>query len=380
MKSKIVEIKVRDIRVVPRHGKEMGDLKSLAQSIAEVGLLHPIGVTPQTELVFGERRLRACRDILGWETIPARRIDVPAIALSAESPGKWLDKIEKALVYTPSCCRVGNWQPTGLTFEDAWFVAADGTRLHGWYVPHPQPRAVVLFCHGNGGNVAMCAEVLRLLHDRVAVTVMGFDYRGYGRSEGTPSEAGLLADARAARAWFARRAGITENQIVLMGRSLGGAVAVDLAAADGARGLVLESTFTSMPEVARTTIPWLPVRDLMRTKFNSLAKIRNYHSRLLQSHGTADRTIPFAMGRQLFETANEPKQFIAIHGGDHIDPQPTEYYAALFEFLGELTVSGLHDRVLSAMPTGSGKPVVCDRPYLPVSWQRAATRWSSVTP
>ena len=130
----------------------------------------------------------------------------------------------------PSRYPAGDWQPAGLAFEDAWFTAKDGTRLHGWYVPHPQPRAVVLFCHGNGGNVALWADVLRILHDRMGVTAMGFDYRGYGRSEGTPSEAGVLADARAARTWLAQRAGIAENQIVLMGRSLGGAVAVDLAA------------------------------------------------------------------------------------------------------------------------------------------------------
>ena len=191
----------------------------------------------------------------------------------------------------------------------------------------------MLFCHGNGGNVALWADVLRILHDRMGATAMGFDYRGYGRSEGTPSEVGVLADARAARTWLAQRAGIAENQIVLMGRSLGGAVAVDLAA-DGARGLVLESTFTSMPEVGHAKMPWLPVRTLMQTQFNSLAKISTYHGPLLQSHGTADRLIPYAMGQQLFAAANEPKQFIAIPGGDHNDPQTDAYYAALFEFLG----------------------------------------------
>ena len=120
-----------------------------------------------------------------------------------------------------------------------------------------------------------------------------------------------------------------------MGRSLGGAVAVDLAA-DGARGLVLESTFTSMPEVAHTMLPWLPVRTVMRTQLNSLAKIPNYHGPLLQSHGTGDRLIPYGMGWQLFLAANEPKQFIPIRGGDHNDPQSDEYYAALFAFLSRL--------------------------------------------
>jgi len=268
----------------------------------------------------------SCAAIAGCRTSPAAR----------QPSWNPLDSVEKSLVFAPSRYPAGDWQPPGLAFEDAWFTAADGTRLHGWYVPHARPRAVVLYCHGNGGNVALWSDALRILHDRLSVSAMGFDYRGYGRSEGTPSEAGVLADARAARAWLARRSGVAEPQIVLMGRSLGGAVAVDLAADDGTRGLILESTFTSMPEVARAAMPWLPARMLMQTKFDSRAKISGYHGPLLQSHGTADRLIPFAMGRRLFEAANEPKQFIAIPGGDHNDPQTDEYYAALSDFLDRL--------------------------------------------
>jgi len=273
------------------------------------------------------------------ETSPSTTQSAPGVKpgpVQAGSSLSPLGKVETSLVFAPSRYPAGIWQPVGLAFEDAWFTSADGTRLHGWYVPHPRPRAVVLFCHGNAGNVAMWGDVLRILHDRMGVTAMGFDYRGYGRSEGTPSEAGVLADARAARAWLARRTGIAENQIVLMGRSLGGAVAVDLAAADGARALILESTFTSMPEVGQAAMPWLPVRALMQTRFDSLAKIPSYHGPLLQSHGTADRLVPFALGRRLFEAANDPKQFIKIPGGDHNDPQTDEYYAALAEFFDGL--------------------------------------------
>jgi len=246
-----------------------------------------------------------------------------------------LAPIERSMVFAPTRYPAGNWQPAGLQVEDAWFSARDNTRLHGWFVDHPQPRAVVLYCHGNGGNVAIWADALRVLHDRMGVAALCFDYRGYGRCEGTPSEAGVLADARAARAWLAQRTKIAENKIVLMGRSLGGAVAVDLAQ-DGARGLVLESTFTSMPAVGQTLMPWLPVRSMMQTRFDSLSKIRQYRGPLLQSHGTADRLIPYAMGRELFEAAQEPKRFIAIPGGDHNDPQTAEYYTALAEFLGQL--------------------------------------------
>jgi fermentation-respiration switch protein FrsA (DUF1100 family) len=246
-----------------------------------------------------------------------------------------LAPLEGSAVFHPTRYPEGNWQPKGLDFEDAWFESADGTKLHGWFVEHERPRAVVLFCHGNGGSLGTWGEALRTLHDRVGVTAMAFDYRGYGRSQGVPTEEGILADARAARRWLAQRAGVSENEIVLMGRSLGGAVAIDLAT-DGARGLIVESTFTSMPEVGHAMFPWLPMRTVMQTRFNSIKKIRKYHGPLLQSHGTADRLLPYSMGLQLFQAANEPKKFVSIPGGDHQDPQTPEYYAALDAFLDSL--------------------------------------------
>lgn len=243
---------------------------------------------------------------------------------------------EESLVFFPLRYPDGMWHPQGLTPEDAWFQAADGTRLHGWYIHHEQPRAVVLFCHGNAGNVTHRAEALRLLHDQVGVAVLIFDYRGYGRSEGTPSEHGVLQDARAARAWLAQRAGVSESQIVLLGNSLGGGVAVDLAAQDGARALVLENTFTSVPDVAAHYYPWLPVRWLMHTRFDSLQKIARYQGPLLQSHGECDTLIPIAFAQRLFAAANEPKQFVALPGHDHNDLQSPAYFETLRDFLDAL--------------------------------------------
>ena len=243
--------------------------------------------------------------------------------------------MENSLIYFPSVYPAGYWNPPGLQFEDAWFETPDGTKLHGWYVPHENPRAVVLFAHGNAGNLSHRYELLRSLNE-LGVSVMIFDYRGYGKSEGSPTEAGILADARAARHWLAKREDIGEQQIVLMGESLGGGVMVDLAAKDGARALVLENTFTSMPEVASYHYPWLPVKLLMRTQLNSAAKIAEYHGPLLQVHGDADTIIPFEIGRRLFEVANEPKQFVVIADGDHNDPRTPEFFAALDKFLGEL--------------------------------------------
>ncbi len=244
--------------------------------------------------------------------------------------------LEESLIFFPMPYPEGDWDPDWLTVEDAWFTSPDGLRLHGWYAGRDDPRAVVLFCHGNAGNVTHRAETLHTLSEFVGASVLLFDYRGYGHSQGKPNEQGILADARAARAWLAEREGIAESEVVVIGRSVGGAVAVDLAAGDGARALVLESTFTSVPDLAAHHYPWLPVRLMMRTRLDSLAKIGDYHGPLLQSHGDADTIVPDSYGRRLFEAANEPKQFFRIPGGDHNDPQPPQYYETLIEFLDGL--------------------------------------------
>jgi uncharacterized protein len=241
-------------------------------------------------------------------------------------------RLENSMIFFPLNLPDDNWAPRGIAREDVWFQATDGTKIHGWYVPHSQPRAVILFCHGNGGNITHRTDVIRTLRDRLDATVLIFDYRGYGKSEGKPDEAGVLADARAARTWLAKRAGVAEERIVLMGESLGGAVAVDLAA-DGARALILENTFNALPDLAAHHYPWLPVRLLMRTQFNSAAKIRNYHGPLHQSHGDRDSIVPLQFAKRLFDAANEPKQFLLIEGADHNDGRSLRYYDKLREFL-----------------------------------------------
>lgn len=244
--------------------------------------------------------------------------------------------LEDSLIYFPSPYPAGDWQPVGLTLEDAWFQAADGTQLHGWYVPHDDPVAVILFCHGNGGNVTHRVEKLRELNRVVGASVLVFDYRGYGRCEGRPNENGVLADARAARVWLAKRAGIAEKEIVVMGESLGGAVAVDLAARDGAKGLILESTFTSIPDVAAHHYPWLPVKLFLKTRFDSLKKISVYRGPLLQSHGDADTIVPYESGRRLFQAANAPKEFYTLARADHNDLPNLAYYQKVRQFLESL--------------------------------------------
>src|SRR5258706_9153823 len=151
-----------------------------------------------------------------------------------------LSYLENMLIYPAPRYPQGDWVAKGLTHQDVFFNSADGTKLHGWLVEHPQPKAVILYCHGNGTHVANLAEFLAEMRDEFQVSIFAFDYRGYGRSEGKPAEKGILEDAEAAQHWLAKRAGIEKKDIVLMGRSLGGGIALHLAAENGARGVILQ--------------------------------------------------------------------------------------------------------------------------------------------
>jgi uncharacterized protein len=245
--------------------------------------------------------------------------------------------LENMLLYPAPKFPVGDWKAPYLPHEDVEFASADGTKLHGWLVEHPESRAAVLYCHGNAENVGTMGPYLKELRDRQRVTIFVFDYRGYGKSEGSPHEAGILADGHAAQLWLAARLGKKPEDIVLMGRSLGGCVAVDLAANNGARGLVLQNTPTSMPEAAELIYWFVPVRWLMKNRYDSLSKIARYNGPVLMSHGTADTLVPCDLGRKLFGAATcSHKRFFEIPGGGHNDIEPPEYEAALNEFLTSL--------------------------------------------
>jgi hypothetical protein len=245
-------------------------------------------------------------------------------------------RFERDHVFVPAKYPSGNWTPAAYTFEDVWFHAEDGTRLNGWYCPQEKPVAVILVAHGNAGNITYTVPLLKRLHDLHRVSVLAFDYRGYGKSDGEPDETGVIEDTRAARKWLAQRANIEEHDVVLMGQSLGGGAVVDLASRDGARGLVLLSTFTSLPDVAGHHWPLVPTGLLMHNRMDSISKIDKYDGPLLQVHGDNDRIIPIAQGQKLFATAHEPKRFIVSHGADHNDPLPAEFDKALDEFLASL--------------------------------------------
>ncbi len=242
--------------------------------------------------------------------------------------------LERWLVYPAPPLELGDWNPTGLGHEDIWFESADGTKLHGWFVPHASPKRAVLYCHGNGEHIAFNADLASRLRDSLQASVFLFDYRGYGRSSGRPSEAGCIADGCAAQLWLAKRTGLEPGDVVVMGRSLGAGVAVALAAENGARALILENGFPSMPDIAALHYPFLPVRLVMDNRYDCLARIRLYRGPLFQSHGTTDQLMPLEIGRHLFDASPSPmKRWLEFPGLGHNSPWPESYYDELAVFL-----------------------------------------------
>lgn len=222
-------------------------------------------------------------------------------------------------------------------FEEVHFQSSDGTTLHGWYYAHPKPQFGLLYCHGNGEDITHNADLVQQFHNELSASVFIFDYRGYGQSAGSPHEAGLIADGLAAQQWLAERMEVETDRLVLVGRSLGGAIAVALAEQQGAHALVLQNTFASMVDVAADKFPWLPIRWIMHNRYPSAERIKAYHGPLLQSHGTADRVVPFTMGRELFDASpSKRKRFLEIPDGNHNGPLPESCYEAMIEFLDSL--------------------------------------------
>lgn len=206
----------------------------------------------------------------------------------------------------------------GLPFDEVYFVTQDGVRLHGWFVPG-EKDLVWLWCHGNAGNISHRLENLALLHQELGISIFIFDYRGYGRSEGKPSEKGTYLDVYAALAYLHSRGDVDNSRIIYFGRSLGAAVAVELAARQPPTALILESPFPSVPYMARRLYPYLPVWPLLRTRYDSLSKIGEVQAPLLVLHGVNDDIVPIEAGRKLFEAAREPKEFYVISGAGHND-------------------------------------------------------------
>ena len=214
---------------------------------------------------------------------------------------------------------------------------ADGETLDGWYVPAKTPRGTLLFFHGNAGNISHRLDSIAIFH-RLGLNVLIFDYRGYGRSTGKPSEQGTYRDAEAAWRHLVDQRGIPSREILLFGRSLGGAVATWLAGRVEPAGLIVESSFSSVPDMAAELYPWLPVRWLARISYDSKGRIGEVNTPVLIVHSTADEIIPFHHGQALFEAATEPKTMLEISGGhnDGFLVSREKYQLGIYRFLDQV--------------------------------------------
>jgi fermentation-respiration switch protein FrsA (DUF1100 family) len=240
--------------------------------------------------------------------------------------------------YYPQKYPSGFWDlQSGLAAEDVWLLTADGVRLHAWWIAAPQSSLVTLYLHGNAGNVTHRFGQIREI-TAAGSSVLLLDYRGYGKSEGSPNERGLYADADAAYQYLLDH-GYCVRHIILQGESLGTAVAVDLASRRECGGVVLEAAFTSGRDVARTVLP--VIGPLLFRGLDSKRKIAKVRAPLLFFHGDHDEIIPLRLGRTLFTAAQEPKFFLEIPGAGHndlVEKAGSRYREKLHEFYERLVM------------------------------------------
>ncbi|MBK9139170.1 MAG: alpha/beta hydrolase [Verrucomicrobia bacterium] len=251
---------------------------------------------------------------------------------------------EHAQVYHPTATHWATPAQLGLPWEEAYFSAADGVALHGWFFPadtnSPRRHLAVLHCHGNGGNISHRLDVAEALLE-TGVNVLLFDYRGYGRSAGRPSEAGTYLDAQAAHAWLRGR-GFAATNLIAFGESLGGAVATELALREPLGALVLQSTFTSIPDIGAELFPFLPVRWLARIRYDTHSKLPRVTLPVVILHSRRDTLVRFHHAERNFAVAREPKRLLEIAGdhNDFLEAGRAEFVAGFAECL----------RLLSAGP------------------------------
>lgn len=216
------------------------------------------------------------------------------------------------LSHVPGRALTASPADAGMEYEDVFIETADAVTLHGWFIPG-RTSSVVLFFHGNAGNISHRLESIRQFHD-LGLSVLIIDYRGYGRSEGKTTEAGMYRDAEAAWRYLTETRGVPANEIVVFGRSLGGSVAAWLAAEREPLALIVESSFTSVPEIAAEVYPWLPARRLSRMSHATIDYVRRVNCPVLVIHSRDDEIIPFHHGEAIFAAAPAPRSLLALRG------------------------------------------------------------------
>ena len=224
----------------------------------------------------------------------------------------------------------------GLTYQNVEFVSEDNIKLHGWFVPNKNAKATLLFFHGNAGNISHRLDSIAIFH-RLQLNVFIIDYRGYGQSEGKITEKGTYRDAEAAWNYLNHTQGINGKQIIIFGRSLGAAIAGWLASKHTAAALIIESGFTSVPSMGQRFYPFLPVRWLTYFKYDTKQYVTHISCPVMVAHSKNDEIIPYEEGREIFEAAPEPKQFLEMQGGhnDGFIVSGTSYVKGLESFINQ---------------------------------------------
>jgi fermentation-respiration switch protein FrsA (DUF1100 family) len=246
--------------------------------------------------------------------------------------------LERVSLFYPSREMIASPSVLGLPWEDVYFKTKDQVTLNGWFFKTPQAKSTLIFAHGNAGNMSDRLFKIKFFHD-LGLNVFIFDYRGYGKSEGKPSESGLYLDAQAAYDYLLNRRDVDMDKIILYGASLGGAVVVDLATQRKAALLVVEASFTNVPDMANIHYHFVP-SFLIYMKFDSIEKVKDLSVPKLFIHSPDDEVVPYWIGQKLYEAAANPKEFLKIHGG-HNDGSITVDAHGAGEFVRILKTGGL---------------------------------------
>jgi uncharacterized protein len=243
----------------------------------------------------------------------------------------WL--LENALVFHPITAADG-WEPVpSPAIRDVTFPSTAGIPVHGWWLPRAPDAPTLLVFHGNGGNLSHRGQTMLNAAERLGVSVLIFDYPGYGRTPGKPNEAACYDSADAAVRWLRDEQGVAPDRTIYYGESLGGGVATEMATRYPCRALVLVKSFTSLPAAAKYHYPWLPVSWLMSNRFDSVAKLGQLKCPVAVLGASADTVVPYVQSERLHATANEPKMFFRAEGTNHNDPLPDEFWDQLRAFL-----------------------------------------------
>ena len=236
---------------------------------------------------------------------------------------------ERSLLFPAPPEEAGEWNAKKFDAEEFYVDSGDNTKVHVWFLAKPGSKTTLIFAHGNGETLGFMGEELVEIRERWNVNVVAFDYRGYGKTGGLASEKAILADSLAVAKWLESNSRFAGQKRVAMGRSLGGAAAIEIATQTKVDGVILDRTFSSIVDVAADRYPFFPIRWVMRNQFRSIEKLPSYSGPLLQMHGDVDELIPYRFGKKLFDACSSvQKKLLSIQGLYHNDPWPEEFWDA----------------------------------------------------